>query len=65
MCCNCCLLGKAAQEQGLSCDHNLPIAYQCSLVYRACCEYEAQDNQSASAGQTECKYEKEDKVALI
>ncbi|XP_074534584.1 fibulin-1 isoform X1 [Halichoeres trimaculatus] len=53
MCCNCCLLGKAAQEQGLSCDHNLSVGYQCSLVYRACCEYEAQDNQTASAGQIE------------
>lgn len=53
MCCNCCLLGKAAQEQGLSCDHSLSIGYQCSLVYRACCEYEALDNQTASAGQIE------------
>uniref|UniRef100_A0A7N4P1Z1 Fibulin-1 n=1 Tax=Sarcophilus harrisii TaxID=9305 RepID=A0A7N4P1Z1_SARHA len=36
-CCRCCLLGKAAQAQGQSCEYNLMIGYQCGLVYRACC----------------------------
>ncbi|XP_044535213.1 fibulin-1 [Gracilinanus agilis] len=36
-CCHCCLLGKAAQAQGQSCEYNLMIGYQCGLVYRACC----------------------------
>ncbi|XP_051978849.1 fibulin-1-like isoform X3 [Xyrauchen texanus] len=37
MCCECCLLGRAAQERGLSCDLSLPVGYQCGLVSRACC----------------------------
>ncbi|XP_065133439.1 fibulin-1 isoform X3 [Paramisgurnus dabryanus] len=37
MCCECCLLGRAAQERGLSCDLNLPVGYQCGQVSRACC----------------------------
>ncbi|RXM35499.1 Fibulin-1 [Acipenser ruthenus] len=36
-CCNCCLLGKNAQQQGLSCEQNLSLGYECGLVYRACC----------------------------
>ncbi|XP_041852972.1 fibulin-1 isoform X2 [Melanotaenia boesemani] len=46
MCCDCCLLGKAAKELGLPCDHNLSVGYQCSLVSRACCVDEASDNQT-------------------
>ncbi|KAL0968016.1 hypothetical protein UPYG_G00261110 [Umbra pygmaea] len=38
MCCDCCLLGRAAQEQGLPCDHRLSLGYQCGLVSRACCD---------------------------
>ncbi|XP_020516510.2 fibulin-1 isoform X1 [Labrus bergylta] len=53
MCCDCCLLGKAAQEQGLSCDHSLSVGYQCGLVSRACCEYGTHDNQTTPAGQIE------------
>ncbi|XP_077065877.1 fibulin-1 isoform X3 [Siphateles boraxobius] len=37
MCCECCLLGRAAQEQGLSCDLTLAVGYQCGVVSRACC----------------------------
>uniref|UniRef100_A0AAY5F2S8 Fibulin-1 n=1 Tax=Electrophorus electricus TaxID=8005 RepID=A0AAY5F2S8_ELEEL len=37
VCCECCLLGRAAQEQGLTCDLNLSVSYQCGLVSRACC----------------------------
>ncbi|XP_005994037.1 fibulin-1 isoform X1 [Latimeria chalumnae] len=37
-CCKCCLLGKKSQIQGLSCEQNLKLGYQCGLVYRACCE---------------------------
>ncbi|XP_051545941.1 fibulin-1-like isoform X2 [Myxocyprinus asiaticus] len=37
MCCECCLLGRAAQEQDLSCDLSLPVGYQCGLVSRRCC----------------------------
>uniref|UniRef100_A0A3B4ZT81 Fibulin-1 n=1 Tax=Stegastes partitus TaxID=144197 RepID=A0A3B4ZT81_9TELE len=55
MCCDCCLLGKAAQENGISCDHNLSVGYQCSLVSRACCVDGASDNQTAPTPQTEWK----------
>ncbi|XP_030627474.1 fibulin-1 isoform X2 [Chanos chanos] len=58
MCCDCCLLGKAAQEQGLSCDLTLSVGYQCGLVSRACCqdsfpnttspETPEQDNQASN-----------------
>ncbi|XP_051740280.1 fibulin-1 isoform X3 [Ctenopharyngodon idella] len=37
MCCECCLLGRAAQERGLSCDLTLAVGYQCGVVSRACC----------------------------
>ncbi|XP_036376120.1 fibulin-1-like isoform X2 [Megalops cyprinoides] len=37
MCCDCCLLGKAAQELGMGCDITLSVGYQCGLVSRACC----------------------------
>ncbi|XP_075894096.1 fibulin-1 isoform X1 [Nelusetta ayraudi] len=37
MCCDCCLLGKAAQEQGLPCDRTLSVGHQCDLVSRTCC----------------------------
>ncbi|XP_034542484.1 fibulin-1 isoform X2 [Notolabrus celidotus] len=53
MCCDCCLLGKAAKGQGLPCDHNLSVGYQCGLVSRACCEFIAQDNPVAAAGRIE------------
>ncbi|XP_060044746.1 fibulin-1 isoform X3 [Erinaceus europaeus] len=36
-CCQCCLLGKAAQAQAQSCEYNLMVGYQCGLVFRACC----------------------------
>uniref|UniRef100_A0A8C9Z093 Fibulin-1 n=1 Tax=Sander lucioperca TaxID=283035 RepID=A0A8C9Z093_SANLU len=48
MCCDCCLLGKATQEQGLPCDHNLSVGYQCGLVSRACCVDGAPDNQTTA-----------------
>ncbi|KAG7230918.1 hypothetical protein INR49_024946 [Caranx melampygus] len=53
MCCDCCLLGKAAQEQGLPCDHNLSVGYQCTVVSRACCVDGASDKQAATTEQTE------------
>ncbi|XP_067292424.1 fibulin-1 isoform X2 [Pseudorasbora parva] len=37
MCCECCLLGRAAQDQGLTCDLTLAVGYQCGVVSRACC----------------------------
>uniref|UniRef100_A0A8C7PT54 Fibulin-1 n=1 Tax=Oncorhynchus mykiss TaxID=8022 RepID=A0A8C7PT54_ONCMY len=43
MCCDCCLLGRAAQEKGLPCDHSLSLGYQCGLVSRACCDDGAPD----------------------
>ncbi|KAM6937287.1 fibulin-1 [Xenentodon cancila] len=46
MCCDCCLLGKAAHELGIPCDHSLSVGYQCSLVSRACCVDGASDNQT-------------------
>uniref|UniRef100_A0A3B4W9Z1 Fibulin-1 n=1 Tax=Seriola lalandi dorsalis TaxID=1841481 RepID=A0A3B4W9Z1_SERLL len=55
MCCDCCLLGKAAQEQGLPCDHNLSVGHQCILVSRACCVDGALDNQTAAPVQTDQK----------
>ncbi|KAM9674022.1 fibulin-1 isoform 2-T2 [Trichechus inunguis] len=36
-CCHCCLLGRAAQAQGQSCEYSLMAGYQCGLVFRACC----------------------------
>uniref|UniRef100_A0A8C9T7X7 Fibulin-1 n=1 Tax=Scleropages formosus TaxID=113540 RepID=A0A8C9T7X7_SCLFO len=36
-CCHCCLLGRAAMEQGLSCDLDLSVAYQCGQVFQTCC----------------------------
>ncbi|XP_049740611.1 fibulin-1 isoform X2 [Elephas maximus indicus] len=36
-CCHCCLLGRAAQAQGQSCEFSLMAGYQCGLVFRACC----------------------------
>ncbi|XP_034733993.1 fibulin-1 isoform X2 [Etheostoma cragini] len=53
MCCDCCLLGKATQEQGLPCDHNLSVGYQCGLVSRACCMDGAPDNQTTPREKTE------------
>ncbi|XP_071378780.1 fibulin-1 isoform X2 [Centroberyx affinis] len=47
-CCDCCLLGKAAQEHGLPCDHSLSLGYQCGLVSRACCMDGAPDNQTTA-----------------
>ncbi|XP_041965220.1 fibulin-1 isoform X1 [Alosa sapidissima] len=65
MCCDCCLLGKAAQETGMACDHSLSVSYQCGLVSRACCNYgspelegngtlsgDAQDNNSSQVSGT-------------
>ncbi|PKU34989.1 fibulin-1 isoform x2 [Limosa lapponica baueri] len=37
VCCYCCLLGKAAQIQGQSCEPNPKIGYQCGIVFRDCC----------------------------
>ncbi|XP_032446481.1 fibulin-1 isoform X1 [Xiphophorus hellerii] len=53
MCCDCCLLGKEAQDLNIPCDHNLSVGYQCSLVSRACCMDGASDNQTAAVGQSE------------
>lgn len=36
-CCHCCMLGRAAQARGQTCEPNLMISYQCGLVFRACC----------------------------
>uniref|UniRef100_A0A8C7BUK4 Fibulin-1 n=1 Tax=Neovison vison TaxID=452646 RepID=A0A8C7BUK4_NEOVI len=36
-CCHCCLLGRAAQAAGQSCEYTLMVGYQCGLVFRACC----------------------------
>ncbi|KAM5334115.1 fibulin-1 isoform 1-T1 [Glossophaga mutica] len=36
-CCHCCLLGRAAQAKGQSCEYSLMVGYQCGLVFRACC----------------------------
>ncbi|TRY76051.1 hypothetical protein DNTS_031957 [Danionella cerebrum] len=36
MCCECCLLGRAAQERGV-CEMNLTLVHQCSQVARSCC----------------------------
>lgn len=53
MCCDCCLLGKAHQDQGLPCDHSLNVGYQCGLVSRACCVDGAPDNQTTPTEQPE------------
>ncbi|XP_061577101.1 fibulin-1 isoform X2 [Cololabis saira] len=46
MCCDCCLLGKAARDLGIPCDHGLSVGYQCSLVSRACCVDGSTDNHT-------------------
>uniref|UniRef100_A0A8D0LCE3 Fibulin-1 n=1 Tax=Sphenodon punctatus TaxID=8508 RepID=A0A8D0LCE3_SPHPU len=46
-CCYCCLLGKAAQDQGQSCEPSLLMGYQCGLVFRACC-VKGQEGSDAS-----------------
>ncbi|KAM9376964.1 fibulin-1 isoform 2-T2 [Pholidichthys leucotaenia] len=51
MCCDCCLLGKTAQEKGIPCDHNLSVGYQCTLVSRACCRDGGSENQTESLDQ--------------
>lgn len=56
MCCDCCILGKAAQEQGLSCDLSLSVGYQCGLVYHTCCLNGAPDNQIPPTGQSERRW---------
>ncbi|KAL2093891.1 hypothetical protein ACEWY4_011203 [Coilia grayii] len=53
MCCDCCLLGRAAQEASLSCDLTLSVGYQCALVSRACCSVgssEAESNSTTEGG---------------
>uniref|UniRef100_A0A8C9QWK0 Fibulin-1 n=1 Tax=Scleropages formosus TaxID=113540 RepID=A0A8C9QWK0_SCLFO len=37
MCCECCLLGRALQDQKLSCHLGLPVSHQCGQVSHACC----------------------------
>uniref|UniRef100_A0A8D1KPU8 Fibulin-1 n=1 Tax=Sus scrofa TaxID=9823 RepID=A0A8D1KPU8_PIG len=48
-CCHCCLLGRAAQAQGQSCEYNLMVGYQCGLVFRACC-VKGQENADFAPG---------------
>uniref|UniRef100_A0A8C8HSK7 Fibulin-1 n=1 Tax=Oncorhynchus tshawytscha TaxID=74940 RepID=A0A8C8HSK7_ONCTS len=45
MCCDCCLLGRAAREHGLTCDHSLSLGYQCGLVVEGCLE-QSQEHKS-------------------
>uniref|UniRef100_A0A8C7CSZ2 Fibulin-1 n=1 Tax=Oncorhynchus kisutch TaxID=8019 RepID=A0A8C7CSZ2_ONCKI len=54
MCCDCCLLGRAAQEKGLPCDHSLSLGYQCGLVSRACCDDGAPDVKTNTLDINEC-----------
>lgn len=60
MCCDCCLLGKAAQELGLHCDHKLSVGHRCGTVFQSCCTERVPDNHTtttptpAPAPQTEC-----------
>ncbi|CAB1323414.1 unnamed protein product [Coregonus sp. 'balchen'] len=49
MCCDCCLLGQAVQEQGLTCDHSLSLGYQCGLVSRGCCNDGAPDVETKNS----------------
>nr|XP_023647166.1 fibulin-1-like isoform X1 [Paramormyrops kingsleyae] len=37
MCCQCCILGREALADGLSCELKLPVAYQCGAVSHQCC----------------------------
>uniref|UniRef100_A0A673X5K8 Fibulin-1 n=1 Tax=Salmo trutta TaxID=8032 RepID=A0A673X5K8_SALTR len=57
MCCDCCLLGRAAQEKGLPCDHSLSLGYQCGLVSRACCDDGAPDVKTNTLGLAKCAQE--------
>ncbi|XP_066580415.1 fibulin-1 isoform X2 [Amia ocellicauda] len=51
MCCSCCLLGITARNQGQSCDQNISMGYHCSLVFRACCEPEAETKAAQDSSQ--------------
>ncbi|KAL6474506.1 hypothetical protein MHYP_G00180670 [Metynnis hypsauchen] len=46
VCCECCLLGRAAEERGLSCEFSLSVSYQCGLVSRACCVDKTPENST-------------------
>ncbi|XP_046716098.1 fibulin-1 isoform X2 [Silurus meridionalis] len=49
VCCECCLLGREAQKQGLTCDLNL--SSQCGSVFQSCCNSpESKDNSSEVSG---------------
>uniref|UniRef100_A0A3B4D1V6 Fibulin-1 n=1 Tax=Pygocentrus nattereri TaxID=42514 RepID=A0A3B4D1V6_PYGNA len=53
VCCECCLLGRAAEERGLSCEFSLSVSYQCGLVSRACCVDKTPEN-STQVGPGNC-----------
>lgn len=58
MCCDCCLLGKAAQELNQPCDQNLSLGQRCGEVSQACCLDGASANQTTPTQQTERGWEK-------
>uniref|UniRef100_UPI00398EB66C fibulin-1 isoform X2 n=1 Tax=Pristiophorus japonicus TaxID=55135 RepID=UPI00398EB66C len=49
-CCQCCLLGKGAKVNGLSCEANQALGYQCGQVYRACCVRDQEDINVPATG---------------
>ncbi|XP_043565213.1 fibulin-1 isoform X1 [Chiloscyllium plagiosum] len=49
-CCQCCLLGKGAKANGLNCEANPALGYQCGQVYRACCVGDQEDVSLPDAG---------------
>ncbi|GCC28832.1 fibulin-1 isoform X2 [Chiloscyllium punctatum] len=49
-CCQCCLLGKGAKANGLNCEANPALGYQCGQVFRACCVGDQEDISLPDAG---------------
>ncbi|TSK13428.1 Fibulin-1 [Bagarius yarrelli] len=42
VCCECCLLGREAQKQGLTCD--MKLGSQCGSVFQSCCMNQSEGN---------------------
>lgn len=48
MCCDCCLLGRLLQDQGLKCTSSLLVGHQCMMVSQACCSDKAPEDQNGT-----------------
>ncbi|XP_029108187.1 fibulin-1 isoform X3 [Scleropages formosus] len=60
MCCECCLLGRALQDQKLSCHLGLPVSHQCGQVSHACCLDGAPQNLNNTPPATDTEKKQDD-----